>query len=670
MINVELFNRKMTEIQETLKEERQVLTKNNLSLELAGADNTEGIGREDIDNIITKASDTTFRLLVMGQFSSGKSAFINVLLGEQLLFEGALPATALITEIYYGDKKRVVMYPRKGKWKGGNEPFDIEPTLSEIKKYSTLNNSAGLNTKDANRIDSCFEKMVVYWPLEMLKGGVSIIDSPGTNDPYQNDHIVEEYVPKADAILYCIAATQAYDMNDKKTLEKINSIGFSNPIVVTTYFDIIKQNYEGDDDAIEDFLSTTTKQYSQHTTKDCCHYVNSRQGMESKQTGSNAAYVESGYSELEKFLSKYLTENRGKEKIATVAKSTEIYNANQIKRINGIMNNLDTPMETFNSRMKEAETRLNQANRAGEIIKREFKLEVDGAKEEIRGLVPSLYESLYNEINLDDFTPDTSFTLWHPKESSKKIAEECANEIENRNKSIVAKWNQDILTPKINQSFEKIVKNMDSQFRTFSDDIDKANVSISVEAAVAKAENGAGTKVDMFADALLNGEWVTALLGGVLVAGAFGRTLLCQYLAGLILAIAAVFTPIALPVVVIASLASAVAGVAWNERKAAKTIKKKTIKETQKHLVEQRDEIIAQVSAKCDEIFDNAEKKLHEAIATDIDTVKNNIEIIQRERKESAQKIEERRKELSDAVSFLENANEQMAKIKNEFRIS
>ena len=668
MINIELFKRTMAGLQKTLGEEKTILLNSNLSLDL-GTENSDGIGREDLDNIITKANDTSFRLLVMGQFSSGKSAFINVLLGEKLLFEGALPATALITEIYYGENRRIVMYPREGKWKGGNEPFEIEPTLSEIKKYSTLNNTAGLNVKEANRIDSCFEKMVVYWPLDMLKDGVSIIDSPGTNDPYANDHIVEEYVPKADAILYCIGATAAYTMKDKETLEKINSIGFSNPIVVTTYFDFIKQNYAGDTESIEEFVEATTNQYIQHTTKECCHYVNSRQGMDAKRSGSNIDYVESGYSELEDFLSKYLTENRGKEKIATVTKSTEIYNANQIKRINGIVNNLDTPLEKFEERMKEAGIRLNQAKQAGELIKREFKLEMKNAKDEINEIIPSLYDSLYNEINLDDFTPNESFKLIHPRESAKKIAEECAEELKNRNEMIVARWNKEVLSPKLTESFERIAKKMDSQFRTFSNDIDKANLSISIDTGVAKTGNSAATNVALFAYFLFTGDWMNALLGGMFGGAALGRTLLCQFTAGLVLGIAALFTPIGLPALVIAALASTIVGVGWTASKAADTIKSKSIKETKKHLTKQREEIIANVSAKCSEIFDTAERNLHNAIVQDIDTVNANIEIIKKERKDSSEKIEQRRKELGEVITFLEDVNSNMAKVKDEFRI-
>src|SRR5437016_3758520 len=43
-----------------------------------------------------------FLLVVVGEFNSGKSAFINALLGEEVLPEGVTPTTASINLLRYG----------------------------------------------------------------------------------------------------------------------------------------------------------------------------------------------------------------------------------------------------------------------------------------------------------------------------------------------------------------------------------------------------------------------------------------------------------------------------------------------------------------------------------------------------------------------------------------
>ena len=54
-----------------------------------------------------------FKVLVIGEFSSGKSTMVNALLGEPILPERATTATAIITEIRYGKQKKAVIYPKE-----------------------------------------------------------------------------------------------------------------------------------------------------------------------------------------------------------------------------------------------------------------------------------------------------------------------------------------------------------------------------------------------------------------------------------------------------------------------------------------------------------------------------------------------------------------------------
>src|SRR5215218_4875817 len=47
--------------------------------------------------------DELFLLVVVGEFNSGKSAFINGLTGEPLMKEGVTPTTAVVTVLEHGD---------------------------------------------------------------------------------------------------------------------------------------------------------------------------------------------------------------------------------------------------------------------------------------------------------------------------------------------------------------------------------------------------------------------------------------------------------------------------------------------------------------------------------------------------------------------------------------
>ena len=135
---------------------------------------------EALNGALAKTGEE-FKVLVIGSFSSGKSCMINALIGEELLPTGFLPETAVIGELHYGETKRITLYPKKGMWKDGDQPFDLKKTTpEEIAKYVSLTADDAVNSmhKDAlfkessqTRIESKFEKMVIYWPLEILRDG-------------------------------------------------------------------------------------------------------------------------------------------------------------------------------------------------------------------------------------------------------------------------------------------------------------------------------------------------------------------------------------------------------------------------------------------------------------------------------------------------------------------
>jgi ribosome biogenesis GTPase A len=81
---MEILSKKKKEL---LARERDLLSQLSLSLAEYGVDDKDQAAlMESIRQL-----DDFFLLVVVGEFNSGKSAFINALLGESLLEEGATP---------------------------------------------------------------------------------------------------------------------------------------------------------------------------------------------------------------------------------------------------------------------------------------------------------------------------------------------------------------------------------------------------------------------------------------------------------------------------------------------------------------------------------------------------------------------------------------------------
>src|SRR6476659_9933121 len=84
---------------ELLKEERRVLGRLRLSLSKFGAASEHQSALEkSIEQL-----DELFLLVIVGEFNSGKSAFINALIGSRIVEEGVTPTTAQINVLQYGE---------------------------------------------------------------------------------------------------------------------------------------------------------------------------------------------------------------------------------------------------------------------------------------------------------------------------------------------------------------------------------------------------------------------------------------------------------------------------------------------------------------------------------------------------------------------------------------
>ena len=117
-----------------------------------------------------KQKDNCLNLSVIGEFSTGKSSFINALLGEKLLVSSVIQGTTVVNTIieYYSSP---ILYILK---KDGT--YDVV-TACDVEDLSRRLSSVTTNSETAKAI-----KLVrVGLPSLLLAQGIRIIDTPGTN---------------------------------------------------------------------------------------------------------------------------------------------------------------------------------------------------------------------------------------------------------------------------------------------------------------------------------------------------------------------------------------------------------------------------------------------------------------------------------------------------------
>ncbi|MBO6292528.1 MAG: dynamin family protein [Selenomonas sp.] len=161
---------------------------------------------DELDEII-KDSTEPLLVMVMGEFSTGKSTFINALVGEKIAAVNATPTTAVITKLCYGESSKVIVHYKDGSQEESPN-IDFENLTAE-------------NQTDYIRHDEIFfvERCM---PIDILKT-MSIIDSPGLNSINQgHTAATKNFVDKADAVIWMFDANKPVSQTEMTAMAKLN----------------------------------------------------------------------------------------------------------------------------------------------------------------------------------------------------------------------------------------------------------------------------------------------------------------------------------------------------------------------------------------------------------------------------------------------------------------
>ena len=171
-------------------------------------------GRRELGHLVgdvaraTSDLDQPLLVTVMGEFSSGKSSFVNAFVGADVAPTGITPTTATINVVRYGAQRggRIVARDGHAREFAGGALFDA---LREL-------------PADAARDIDHVEILV---PLPQL-GRINIVDTPGLNS-IQPEHeaTARAFIARADAVVWVFTAGQGGKASEKKALAQIHADG-------------------------------------------------------------------------------------------------------------------------------------------------------------------------------------------------------------------------------------------------------------------------------------------------------------------------------------------------------------------------------------------------------------------------------------------------------------
>lgn len=170
-------------------------------------------------NQIKNILDQKSYFLFIGKFSSGKSSFVNALIGNDILPTNSKPTTAVVTEVVF---KEEGLTNGEVIWKDGSKDTKSKSEILEIIQGKTRIDigavhhvclSININEKEFEFSRDAFRSFV---------DRVILVDCPGFDSPYRfSEEILYEYVEKASFTYYFLPAIGFGDNNEIKRLRNI-----------------------------------------------------------------------------------------------------------------------------------------------------------------------------------------------------------------------------------------------------------------------------------------------------------------------------------------------------------------------------------------------------------------------------------------------------------------
>jgi len=331
----------------------------------SGSSALPGLGlTSDAASLTIRARDIEqgiFKVLVLGEFKNGKSTLLNAMLGHKKLPARAAPATAIITELVYGEREDIAVYeagqamPRRLSW----DVFVQEFQLSE-RDIQTLKQQQYLDRFQA----------IEYAQIECLHpscaNGVRLIDSPGLGEHISRTRVTTNFLKQAQAIIFVLNAISILTEAERTYIERLGEGRLHQVFFVVNR---INQIDSKEVESIKSWVRQSLKphfldergQFDETFYARRVFFVNAKGALDVRMTvPNNTTLLEaSGLPELEAELERFLTtDEKLTASLEATAQALAQSAGNARRHIAQQKRSLGEPLQELARRREEAEQRL------------------------------------------------------------------------------------------------------------------------------------------------------------------------------------------------------------------------------------------------------------------------------------------------------------------------
>lgn len=600
---------------------------------------------DNAESVIEKIESDTLKVLFLGDFKQGKSTLINAMLGKRVLPAFSIPCTAVINEIKYGDFPRAVVHFKKTSILNGSasqnetENFRFEETqkvipVEEIESYVVIKEDGAKDEQIAG--EGSIDFVEIFWPLDLCKHGIEIIDSPGLNEHETRTNITRKYLNRVDAVVFVMSCLQ---LGSKTELDFIRNVlreeGHRDIIFACNRIDQVKPS---DRERIIDFGHKKLRELTDLGSEGL-FFVSAELALEGKENSSRDFLILSSFQQFESKLSSFLVKSRGKIKLLQSARQILVeINRCLTDAIPSRLFALSESLLTIEKRYEEMKPKLESAKEKWQVCELIIDQANKGIVMEVQDRLKRRFQSIASDIPtwIDQIEFEEKYELFNLHEWTPSQCNRIQNEARR------------LLTDKLELEYTKTIKEVvpDAINRGWERVSDKIGVNLrdlEVDLASARAVLFGGGKLSDLIPLPNALERVLAggfgfLLGGpgsAYVGGTFGATeMVKSVVPSIVLGIGTIAFGITNPWIIIPALATAALVQSFkHSEKIMLEIRRRTAEELQKEAEVRCGEVIERVTQDLDLKCKDVLADLKQTMSREIQSIEDSVEDVLKQKK-------------------------------------
>jgi GTPase SAR1 family protein len=402
----------------------------------------------------------TFKVMVIGEFKTGKSTFINALLGDEVLPSYARPCTAVVAEVQWGDMKKAVLHWRDEK----KNPFEIQ--VQQLEEYVVIR-------EDEKEVrESPYSKVELFWPLPILKNNVEIIDSPGLNENEIREKVTLEYLRRVDAVLFVFTAVRlGPSIHEAEAIENLRNSGHEEIFFVINRWDQLRERDKVD---VRQWADGRLRPLSKRS--ESIYYVSSLDALEGRLDGDEARIARSGILQLEAALTHFLTTDRARIKLLRASQELRLIIQTFREIIPHRRGMLEQPLVQLRQKYKEAASKLREL----ELDVASITHRVSNHRSDMRELVRNKTREFYANVNMqvDVWLQDLEIGFFEGL-SPNKVAEKIGEHLAVNLKTEAERWTKGTLQPFVDERMSSLIRELESRTDAFEQKLQQTQFDLS-----------------------------------------------------------------------------------------------------------------------------------------------------------------------------------------------